>query len=61
MITIELNSTDIRKLIIEHFEKKFPGVTITSELVEIQVKSTQNYKSEWETAAFKAKIILPSV
>lgn len=33
-----------------------PGVDFETKHLSIQVKSSQNYKSEWESAKFKAEV-----
>jgi len=52
-IDIEYTSEDIKKLILDDLEQKFDTAAIDPKLLSIQVKSKQNYKSEWETAEFK--------
>ncbi len=52
-IDVEYTQEDIKKLILADLRDKFDG-EINEHLLTIQVKSKQNYKSEWETADFKA-------
>lgn len=57
-VTIELNEEALRRLVLKEIREKL-NLSIT-ELIEsdvnIEVKSKQNYKSEWEKAAFRAKV-----
>lgn len=54
---IEITEAELTKLVRDHLEellnRDLEGLTIT-----IEVKSTQNYKSEWEKAAFRARVSL---
>ena len=50
-ITIEVDEKTLRQLVAAHFEK----YGISPDDVVIEVKSQQNYKSEWERAAFRAR------
>lgn len=52
-IKIEIAEKELRELIVAEFERKTDQI-IENEKVRILVKSKQNYKSEWEVAAFKA-------
>lgn len=52
-IQVEMTQADLEKLIIEHLSEIL-NVTLTVKDVCIQVKSKQNYKSEWEQAIFRA-------
>lgn len=53
-IRIELDGNAVRKIIREYIRSKLGDVSLDEKRLNIQVKSTQNYKSEWETAAFRA-------
>jgi len=52
-VNVEMNEKDIRDAISDWIRKEV-GVSIYPQQVKIQVKSKQNYKSEWEEAAFRA-------
>lgn len=52
-IDIEYTAEDLKRLIINDIEEKF-NITVDQQILTIQTKSKQNYKSEWETAEFKA-------
>ena len=50
----EIDETQLRVLVKEFFEQQ--GIGLEDKDIEIQVKSRQNYKSEWEQAAFRAVV-----
>jgi hypothetical protein len=50
---LELTEEMVRQLIMAHLAEKLGDVRIKPENVNIEVKSKQNYKSEWEVAAFR--------
>ena len=52
-INIELTEQDLKDLIQQKIES-LVNTPIEKHKISIQVKSKQNYKSEWEEAAFKA-------
>ena len=52
---IELSEVDVRKLVKSHIESII-GASVEESDVNIEVKSKQNYKSEWEQAAFRVKV-----
>jgi hypothetical protein len=53
-IKVEIDENTLRGLIARHLEAQF-GSTFDASKVKIEVKSKQNYKSEWEVAAFRAR------
>jgi ribosomal protein L25 (general stress protein Ctc) len=53
-VRIELSEKDVRRLIREHLQNQVGDLPVTEDNITIQVKSTQNYKSEWEKADFRA-------
>jgi len=53
-LTVTYTEAELRQLVFEDLAKKLGDIPIQVEKVEIQVKSKQNYKAEWETAAFRA-------
>lgn len=55
-VTIEITETDLKKMIVDRLNKEVPGADVKETDVRIEVKSKQNYKSEWESAAFRASI-----
>lgn len=48
-ISIKLNEDDIRQILSDYLYNKYQITALAKDL-EIQVKSKQNYRSEWETA-----------
>lgn len=56
-INIEIDQIELKKLVIQRLTELMPGSDFTSENVLIEVKSTQNYKAEWEIAAFRARVV----
>ncbi len=52
-INIEITEKELKQLILDEFEDK-TGQQLDSDRIRIMVKSKQNYKSEWESASFKA-------
>jgi len=53
IIHIELSESDIKELIREKLCKDTGLADISLKNVKIEVKSKQNYRSEWEEAAFR--------
>jgi len=54
-LKIEIDEKKLRELVSDYIEEK-TGNTIDETNIQILVKSKQNYKSEWETASFKATV-----
>lgn len=52
-IRVEITNEDLKSLIKEHLSELF-NTPIDESKLKIQVKSKQNYKSEWENADFRA-------
>ncbi len=55
-LRIELTEADLRKLVFRHVCEKLGSVGLIETDVKIEVKSKQNWKSEWEEAAFRAVV-----
>lgn len=53
-IIIEYNKQQLEQLIKDDICKKLNTETMKWDMLSLQVKSKQNYKSEWEDADFKA-------
>jgi len=53
-IKIEINEKQLTEIIINHLLEKVSELDFDKENLKIEVKSIQNYKSEWEIASFKA-------
>jgi hypothetical protein len=52
-IRIELSEQDLQRLVAQYIEEQ-TGQTVKQEQICIEVKSKQNYKAEWEVAAYRA-------
>lgn len=52
-IRIEMNEDDLKRLVIREIAQQ-TSHTVDVTHLQILVKSKQNYKSEWEIAAFRA-------
>ena len=57
-VQIIIDEKDLRALILDHLQSQLgeSAGLITPSDVNIEVKSKQNYKSEWEKAAIRAII-----
>lgn len=53
-IKIEIDQDELKTLIYEKIQDSLGSIRLDPTKVIIQVKSTQNWKSEWESAEFKA-------
>jgi len=53
-ITIEMNEVALRDLVVNKLKSMLGTVELDEKKLRIEVKSKQNYKSEWEEAAFRA-------
>lgn len=55
-IQIEIDETTLRSIVLDYVQRMFRSDDITDKDIHIETKSKQNYKSEWESAAFRAKV-----
>lgn len=55
-IQVELTEKELRELVYTYIANQFIGADISADDVRIEVKSKQNYKSEWEEASFRAVV-----
>ncbi len=55
-IEITLTEVDLRKLVVHEIQRRMGDVPLDRNEVKVEVKSSQNYKSEWETAHFRARV-----
>ena len=54
-VSFEITEQDLKRLVISELQAKLRDTKpLDAGKVQILVKSKQNYKSEWETAVFKA-------
>lgn len=51
---VEIDEKTLRELIEEHLRKQLGSVNFEAAQILIEVKSKQNYRSEWESSAFRA-------
>lgn len=49
-----ITETELKQLVVAHLGEKLGNITFAPENLKIEVKSKQNYKSEWEVAEFRA-------
>lgn len=56
IINIEFTEDDLKDLVTRRLSELLGDVVIKRADVKIEVKSKQNYKSEWEEAAFRATV-----
>ena len=54
LITLQLTEIELKNLIFAHFAKILGDVPFKPENLHIETKSRQNFKAEWEQAAFRA-------
>ncbi len=60
-IKLSLDEKEIRNLIAAGIRAKFPHwVALTGDKLPIQVKSKQNYRSEWEEASIRIECEVPN-
>jgi len=55
-IEITLTEHDLKKLVMQEISRRMGELPLEESDVKIETKSTQNYKSEWEMAAFRARL-----
>jgi hypothetical protein len=53
-LRIEVTESELKQLVLAHLQEKLGNISFKAENVRIEVKSKQNYKSEWEVAAYRA-------
>jgi hypothetical protein len=53
LVKIELSKEDVQLLVVQELQRRLGEVTLQAGNVKIEVKSTQNYRSEWENADFR--------
>lgn len=55
-IEITLTEADLKKLVVEELQRRMGEISLEPSDVKIETKSAQNFKSEWETANFRARV-----
>lgn len=53
-VEITYTEQDLKRLVMEDIQRKLGDVPFDEKKVVIETKSKQNFKSEWESAAFRA-------
>jgi len=53
-LKIEIDEITLKELIINYLQDKLGDIYFDPKRIQILVKSKQNYRSEWESADFKA-------
>ena len=53
---IELKDTEVKQILIDYIKKELGNVEFKASDLIIEVKSDQNYKSEWEKASIRAHL-----
>jgi hypothetical protein len=53
-IRAEVDEKILRNLVMTYLSEQLGTIDFKEEDIKIEVKSKQNYKSEWEQAAFRA-------
>jgi hypothetical protein len=53
-VKITVAKEDLKRLVIDYIAQKISEGILDPKLVKIETKSTQNYRSEWEDADFRA-------
>jgi ABC-type molybdate transport system substrate-binding protein len=54
IIKIEYTQKELEELVLQDLHNKLGQIPLSSDNVVIEVKSKQNYKSEWERADYRA-------
>lgn len=58
-VAIMMVEQEIKEAIVTYINSKY-GVTIDATFLHIEVKSKQNYRSEWEKAAIRVNASIPA-
>ena len=56
-IKIEVDEATLKGLVVSHLMNMLGDVSLEMKDVTIETKSKQNYRSEWESAAFRAIVV----
>ncbi len=55
-LKIEIDERLLKRLVLNYLKEEMGSLPIKEEDVKIEVKSKQNYRAEWEVAAFRAVV-----
>lgn len=53
-VRLELSRQQLERLVVNHFREKLGEMAFDEKKIKIETKSSQNYRSEWESADFRA-------
>ncbi len=53
-LKIEIDEATVKQLVLKYIQDKLGNVELIEKQVRIETKSKQNYRSEWEVAAYRA-------
>lgn len=53
-VHIEIDALELKRIVVAHLESKLGDLDLDEKKLTIEVKSSQNYKSEWEPAHYRA-------
>lgn len=56
-LSIELTEKELREMVYQRLRNQLGNIEFNPKDVKIQVKSKQNWKSEWEEASFRATLL----
>lgn len=56
-ISVEIDEMELRMLVLNRMRALMPDESISESDIKIEVKSKQNYRSEWESASFRARVV----
>ena len=54
--SVELTEKELKELVYQFLSQKLGELDFNEDDVKIEVKSKQNYRSEWESASFRARL-----
>ncbi len=56
-ISIVIDEADLRRLVLDHLRTQIGDIDLVEKDIQIETKSSQNYRSEWERGAgFRATV-----
>jgi len=55
-IEIVLTELDLKALVITELARRLGEIPLETKDVKIEVKSSQNYRADWEVANFRARV-----
>lgn len=55
-VSVEIDEEKVRELVFDYLRDQLVNIPLKLDDVKLEVKSKQNYRSEWEAAAFRARV-----